>query len=58
MRDELLGYVAAELRDEQGILVIDETGFVKKGAKSVGVAQPYSGTAGYIENSQIGVFSA
>ena len=42
----------------QGILVIDETGFVKKGVKSVGVARQYSGTAGRIENSQIGVFAA
>jgi SRSO17 transposase len=39
-----------------GVLVVDETGFVKKGTKSVGVARPYSGTAGRIENCQIGVF--
>src|SRR5258708_9374947 len=42
--------------EEQGVLVIDETGFVKKGKKSVGVARQYSGTAGRRENSQIGVF--
>ena len=40
------------------ILVIDGTGFLKKGVKSVGVAWQYSGTAGRIENSQIGVFAA
>src|SRR5260370_13724773 len=44
------------LEDEHGGLVIDETGFVKKGKKSVGVARQYSGTAGRRENSQIGVF--
>jgi SRSO17 transposase len=38
------------------VLVADETGFVKKGAKSVGVQRQYSGTAGRIENCQIGVF--
>ena len=38
------------------MLVVDETGFLKKGTQSVGVAQQYSGTAGRIENSQIGVF--
>jgi SRSO17 transposase len=41
---------------EQGILVVDETGFVKKGKKSAGVARQYSGTAGRRENCQIGVF--
>ena len=40
------------------MLVIDETGFLKKGTKSVGVARQYSGTAGRIENCQIGVFLA
>ena len=44
------------LEEEHGVLVIDETGFVKKGKKSVGVARQYSGTAGRRENSQIGVF--
>jgi SRSO17 transposase len=39
-----------------GILVVDETGFLKKGTKSVGVARQYSGTAGRVENCQIGVF--
>lgn len=57
-RDELLGFVKENLADAQGILVIDETGFVKKGVKSVGVARQYSGAAGRVENSQIGVFAA
>ncbi len=56
VRDELRGYVMEHLGDDQGVLVIDETGFVKKGKKSVGVARQYSGTAGRRENSQIGVF--
>lgn len=56
VRDELRGYVLEHLEAEDGVLVIDETGFVKKGKKSVGVARQYSGTAGRRENSQIGVF--
>ena len=39
-----------------GVLVVDETGFVKKGTKSCGVARQYSGTAGRVENCQVGVF--
>ncbi|MDE1497552.1 IS701 family transposase, partial [Xenorhabdus bovienii] len=42
--------------DEQGVLIIDETGFIKKGTHSAGVQRQYSGTAGRVENSQIGVF--
>ena len=56
LRDDLIGYVGQTLGDPDGVLVIDETGFVKKGVDSVGVARQYSGTAGRIENSQIGVF--
>src|SRR6266480_1024659 len=56
VRDELRGYVMEYLEDEQGVLVVDETGFVKKGKKSVGVGRQYSGTAGRRENSQMGVF--
>src|SRR5260370_11471077 len=56
VRDELRGYVVEHLEEEQGVLVVDETGFVKKGRKSVGVARQYSGTAGRRENSQMGVF--
>ena len=47
--------VVAALGDAQrGVLIVDETGFMKKGMKSAGVARQYSGTAGRIENSQIG----
>src|SRR5687768_8590398 len=56
VRDDLREQVIAELGDEDGVLVIDETGFLKKGAKSCGVARQYSGTAGRVENCQIGVF--
>src|SRR5207245_5051804 len=55
-RDELRAYVLEHLEEEHGVLVVDETGFVKKGKKSVGVARQYSGTAGRRENSQMGVF--
>lgn len=58
VRDDLRGYVVEHLGHPQGVLVIDETGFIKKGAKSVGVKRQYSGTAGRIENCQIGVFLA
>ncbi len=56
VRDDLRSYVVAQLGDADGVLVLDETGFVKKGTKSVGVQRQYSGTAGRIENCQIGVF--
>ncbi len=56
VRDELRAYVIEQLGELGGILVVDETGFVKKGKKSAGVARQYSGTAGRRENSQIGVF--
>jgi SRSO17 transposase len=58
VRDDLLSYAKEQLADPQGILIIDETGFLKKGSKSVGVARQYSGAAGRIENCQIGVFAA
>src|SRR5246127_2622325 len=48
--------VLATLGDRDGVLVVDETGFLKKGTHSVGVARQYSGTAGRIENCQVGVF--
>ena len=48
--------MAEHLGDSDGVLVVDETGFFKKGDKSVGVQRQYSGTAGRIENSQVGVF--
>jgi SRSO17 transposase len=56
VRDDLLGYVAEHLGDPGGVLVVDETGFLKKGTKSAGVARQYSGTAGRVENCQVGVF--
>ena len=57
VRDDLREYVVEHLGDEEsGVLVVDETGFLKKGEKSVGVARQYTGTAGRIENSQVGVF--
>ncbi len=58
VRDDLRAYVVEHLGDPDGVLVIDETGFLKKGTKSVGVKRQYSGTAGRIENCQIGVFLA
>jgi len=56
VRDDLRAFVTAALGDPDGVLVVDETGFLKKGTKSCGVARQYSGTAGRIENCQIGVF--
>ena len=56
VRDELRAYVLAHLGAEGAVLVVDETGFLKKGKKSAGVARQYSGTAGRRENCQIGVF--
>jgi SRSO17 transposase len=56
VRDDLRTYVIEHLGEDRGVLVVDETGFVKKGKKSAGVARQYSGTAGRRENSQIGVF--
>src|SRR5918994_5068913 len=58
VRDELRHYVVEHLGDPDAVLVIDETGFLKKGRHSAGVARQYSGTAGRIENCQIGVFLA
>jgi SRSO17 transposase len=58
VRGDLQEYVVEHLGDAQAVLVVDETGFLKKGTKSVGVQRQYSGTAGRIENCQIGVFLA
>jgi SRSO17 transposase len=57
-RDDLQAYVVEHLGDPGAVLMLDETGFIKKGTKSVGVQRQYSGTAGRIENCQIGVFLA
>jgi SRSO17 transposase len=56
VRDDLRSYVTEHLGHAAGVLIVDETGFLKKGTKSVGVQRQYSGTAGRIENCQIGVF--
>jgi SRSO17 transposase len=56
LQNELRSYVSEKLGDEDGVLVVDETGFLKQGKMSCGVKRQYSGTAGRIENCQIGVF--
>jgi SRSO17 transposase len=56
VRDDLRSYVLDNLGDPSGVVVADETGFLKKGTKSAGVQRQYSGTAGRIENCQLGVF--
>jgi SRSO17 transposase len=56
LREVLCTYVREQLANGSAVLVIDETGFLKKGIKSVGVQRQYSGTAGRIENCQLGVF--
>jgi SRSO17 transposase len=58
LRDDVRAYVVEQLGDHDGVLVVDETGFLKKGNKSAGVQRQYSGTAGRIENCQVGVFLA
>src|SRR5918992_6391395 len=59
VRDDLRDYVVEHLAEEAtGVLIVDETGFLKKGEKSVGVGRLYTGTAGKRENCQIGVFAA
>ncbi len=59
VRDDLREYVLEHLGDEgTGVLIVDETGFLKKGEKSVGVARQYTGTAGDTVNCQVGVFLA
>jgi hypothetical protein len=58
VRDDLRAYVLEHLGDPGAVLVVDETGFLKKGTTSVGVQRQYSGTAGKVDNCQLGVFLA
>ncbi|MGW0095940.1 IS701 family transposase [Streptomyces sp. NPDC003328] len=58
VRDDGRAYAAEHLGADGAVLIVDETGFVKKGRASAGVQRQYTGTAGRIENSQVGVFLA
>src|SRR5918995_2997833 len=58
LREDLREYVIEHLADEESTLIVDETGFIKKGEGSVGVKRQYTGTAGKTENCQVGVFLA
>jgi SRSO17 transposase len=58
VRDDLREYVVAHLGDPAAVLVVDETGFLKKGTTSMGIQRQYSGTAGKVDNCQLGVFLA
>jgi SRSO17 transposase len=58
VRDDVRAYVIEQLGDPGGVLIADDTGFLKKGARSAGVQRQYSGTAGRTENCQVGVFLA
>jgi len=58
LRDVVRGYVIEHLADENAVLVIDETGFLKQGKESCGVARQYTGSAGKITNCQIGMFAS
>ena len=58
VRDDLRAYVVEQLGDDQAILVLDETGVVKKGTHSAGVAKQYVGCVGKVEHAQVGVFLA
>ncbi|MDH6465654.1 SRSO17 transposase [Micromonospora sp. A200] len=58
VRDDVRDWLVEQLGHPDGVLVTDETGFLKKGVCSVGVQRQYTGTAGRVENSQVGVFLA
>ena len=55
-RDDIRGYVVEQLGDPDGVLIADDTGFLKKGTRTAGVQRQYSGTAGRTGNCQVGVF--
>lgn len=58
VRDDMRAYVVEQFGDPGGVLIVDETGFVKQGNRSAGVQRQYSGTAGRVENCQLAVFCA
>jgi SRSO17 transposase len=58
VRDDLRGYVLEHFADSGAVLVVDETGDVKKGTRTVGVQRQYTGTAGRVENAQVAVYLA
>ena len=58
VRDDVRKYVTGQLSDPDGVLIADDTGFLKKGTRSAGVQRQYSGTAGRTENCQVGVLLA
>ncbi|WP_432159284.1 IS701 family transposase, partial [Streptomyces sp. bgisy153] len=58
VRDEVRTFVLEHLGAEDGVLAVDETGFIKKGTRSAGVQRQYTGTSGKIDNCQLGVFLA
>ena len=58
VRDDVRAYVIEQMGDRDGVLIADDTGFLKKGTRSAGVQRQYSGTAGRTENCQVGVFLA
>jgi SRSO17 transposase len=54
VRDDVWNYVIGHLGGRDGVLIADDTGFIKKGIRSAGVQRQYSGTAGRTENCQVG----
>jgi SRSO17 transposase len=58
VRDDLRAYLVEHLGDPQAVLVVDETGDLKKGTRTVGVGRQYTGTAGKVDNAQVGVYLA
>jgi SRSO17 transposase len=56
VRDDLRDYLVEHLGDPQAVLVVDETGDLKKGTQTVGVQRQYTGTAGRVENAQVAVY--